>query len=34
LAEALRNGGAPPIPFEEIVTTMRLAFAARRRLAE
>jgi predicted dehydrogenase len=31
-ADAIRRGGPSPIPFEEIVTTMRAAFAARRSL--
>ncbi len=32
-ADAIRKGGASPIPFEEIVTTMRAAFDARRSLS-
>jgi predicted dehydrogenase/NADPH:quinone reductase-like Zn-dependent oxidoreductase len=32
-ANAVRSGGASPIPFDELVTTMRAAFDARRSLA-
>ena len=33
-AEAIAAGGRSPIPFDQIETTMRVAFAARRSLAE
>ena len=33
-ADAIANGGPSPIPFDQIETTMRVAFSARRSLEE